>query len=436
MSSSAAQDAEKQARLFGREIQRLQSVTRTLQQHRKALVQFSQQQRALAAPIRRIPRDVLAMIFQEVNCTTGTLLQFPLRGKPCAIILSQVCHKWRSVAVQAIDLWCIEIKVNIPALRSSAKASKTTYVPPNDRDVYRFEKALPLYLVRSEPHPICFDLVVVEQDLTMFRKIIAAFAAHFRRWHCCRLSMHVMQQIDDEFLRVEESIIPEQLCRVDIISPIAEPIGDVTLFSEAPLLCSWSQCINHLNTIPVLPWTQLTSFTTGPAWTSITNIRSLLRQCRALQELNVSITLPEGGDFPERTPIPLPDLEFLEVKTDNLYVLYYMFWVLTAPSLTTLRLHMGHLDDYRMWLWPHDIFDRFLVRSECVITEFALKSMPIVFFRPSGFYGVIERLSDLEILEINDIEPGPPEDVLAEVAIQRRTATDCKGAGESIVTMI
>ncbi|KAI5894730.1 uncharacterized protein SCHCODRAFT_02534869 [Schizophyllum commune H4-8] len=431
--------AELQAREFKKELLQLKITKLKLKQQQRALVAFIDQQRGRVSPIRRLSDELLVMILLDV--CRGFDFRFPIRETPPNLAVSQVCRRWRSLVRGHDKFWCYMIVVDVLGVLESTSIDvgedddeRRIVVEYDERDVVAYEKLLLLEVTRTWSHLVCFDLLLREEHLKSFGGVIAILAREYNRWHCCTLSPDALRAFDGHFLGINESRKPARLEKVTIMAddPPEFPLDGITMFKNAPVLNGWRQLVDNMNSIPALPCWHLTHLATESSWITLAHARTLLTACPALVELNVSLTVPEGTPFPERTPISLPRLRNLELKADNLYIIYYMFWVLTAPRLGSLRLHMGHLEDYRVWLWPLDILDRFLERSGCTIRNFALVDMPIVAFNGSGTYQVLERFSKLKTLEANEIGPGRPEDVLKEVAVQRRTATDYRGAGEWI----
>ncbi|KAL1751229.1 hypothetical protein FB107DRAFT_294061 [Schizophyllum commune] len=438
--SQILEQAELQAREFKKELLQLKITKLKLKQQQRALVAFIDQQRDRVSPIRRLSDELLVMVLLEV--CRGFDLRFPVRETPPNLAVSQVCRKWRSLVPGNDNFWRYMIVVDVLCVLESTSIDvgedddeRRIVVEYDERDVVAYEKLLRLEVTRRTwPHMVCFDLLLGEEHLQSFGGVIAILAREFNRWHCCTLSPDALRAFDGHFLGINGNRKPARLEKVTIKAddPPEFPLDGITMFKNAPVLNGWRQLVDNMNTIPPLPHARLTHLATESSWISLAHARTLLMACPALAELNVSLTVPEGTPFPERTPISLPRLRNLELKADNLYIIYYMFWVLTAPRLGSLRLHMGHLEDYRVWLWPLDILDRFLERSGCTVKEFALVDMPIVAFNGSGTYQVLERFGKLKTLEVNEIGPGRPEVVLKEVAVQRRTATDYRGAGEWI----
>ncbi|KAL1701956.1 hypothetical protein EV121DRAFT_282254 [Schizophyllum commune] len=432
--------AELQAREFKKELLQLKITKLKLKQQQRALVAFIDQQRDRVSPIRRLSDELLVMVLLEV--CRGFDLRFPIRATPPNLAVSQVCRKWRSLVPGNDDFWRYMIVVDVLGILESTSIDvgedddeRRIVVEYDERDVVAYEKLLRLEVTRRTwPHMVCFDLLLGEEHLQSFGGVIAILAREFNRWHCCTLSPDALRAFDGHLLSINGN---QKLARLEKVTIMADdppefPLDGITMFKNAPVLNRWRQLVDNMNSIPALPCWHLTRLATESSWITLAHARTLLMACPSLVELNVSLTVPEGTPFPERTPISLPRLRNLELKTDNLYIIYYMFWVLTAPRLGSLRLHMGHLEDYRVWLWPLDTLDRFLERSGCTVRKFALVDMPIVAFNGSGTYQVLERFGKLKTLEVNEIGPGRPEVVLKEVAVQRRTATDYRGAGEWI----
>ena len=55
--------------------------------------------------LRNVPNEVLSYIFVLCSCSDSVMLPYLQFSLPCQVILSQVCSKWRQVALSTGELW-------------------------------------------------------------------------------------------------------------------------------------------------------------------------------------------------------------------------------------------------------------------------------------------------------------------------------------------
>jgi hypothetical protein len=55
--------------------------------------------------LRNVPNEVLSYIFILCSCRGSVIIPYNQASVPCQILLSQVCSKWRQVALSTSTLW-------------------------------------------------------------------------------------------------------------------------------------------------------------------------------------------------------------------------------------------------------------------------------------------------------------------------------------------
>lgn len=108
---------EEDIALYTKEIQHLQAITRQLEDERNSLRKISNYRRAFPAPIRRLPPEILTLIFSYCTLINdhNHLTNVSLSIAP--VNLSQVCKWWRELTLSAPVLWS-NIGIDIDALES------------------------------------------------------------------------------------------------------------------------------------------------------------------------------------------------------------------------------------------------------------------------------------------------------------------------------
>ncbi|KAF9257133.1 hypothetical protein L218DRAFT_965601 [Marasmius fiardii PR-910] len=102
-----------QLRLYDEELDRLEGVVKKLREERNRLEQRLRNRKGWMAGIRRLPVELLVKIFSHLSSASDSTLTIYLDKDEDdaevvlapSLILSQVSHHWREVAVSCPDLW-------------------------------------------------------------------------------------------------------------------------------------------------------------------------------------------------------------------------------------------------------------------------------------------------------------------------------------------
>ncbi|THU91695.1 hypothetical protein K435DRAFT_617765, partial [Dendrothele bispora CBS 962.96] len=104
-------DAESDFANYDAEIVRPEAAFSALMHKRKCLQDYVAQHRSLLAPVRRLPPEVLSLIFLT-HCRQESSKNTLVFGKPkgpgnrlTSIVLSQVSIGWRRLALESPRLW-------------------------------------------------------------------------------------------------------------------------------------------------------------------------------------------------------------------------------------------------------------------------------------------------------------------------------------------
>ena len=93
-----------------REINRIQETYSSLMEQRQVLLAEIEGYRSLISPARRLPIDILEEIFIHTLPTTHNALMDP---RKCPLLLTQICHGWRKIALSTPQLWS-SIHITVP----------------------------------------------------------------------------------------------------------------------------------------------------------------------------------------------------------------------------------------------------------------------------------------------------------------------------------
>ncbi|KIK59144.1 hypothetical protein GYMLUDRAFT_117023, partial [Collybiopsis luxurians FD-317 M1] len=133
----------------------VKSAGRDMEGHQSCILEYTSQFRSLLSPIRKVPEEILQHIFDDccdvnyfVVSNTPSEAEF-LRGKP-AMILSNVCTRWRENAIAMPSIWArISFEWNC-------------YTTIDDHDASKYEHLLSNFLSRSLRRPLTIDLTLNE----------------------------------------------------------------------------------------------------------------------------------------------------------------------------------------------------------------------------------------------------------------------------------
>ncbi|KDQ62000.1 hypothetical protein JAAARDRAFT_204373 [Jaapia argillacea MUCL 33604] len=286
---------------LGTQISELRSQTSQLEKQTDLLQsRCSNIQSLLSSPIRRLPPEILAVIFkcaidlQPINSHSHRL---PVR-------LTQTCRYWRQLAMSVSQLW-----------------STITLWPSGDAQLARHQVILDHFLARSGTTPlsISIGLSEVADDWSMINTIVP----HASRWQSISLRLRGSWFTLHPFIRIDDCTLG-QLERVQFVfdtTPRTNPFAlafprYVRCFLSAPILTSVT--LNYAwppNALP-LPWAQLAHLTIGtaimPTDIPIYDVFETLRLCTHL----TSFTFTGNSDVLDEPilqhhPIVLPSLRSL-----------------------------------------------------------------------------------------------------------------------------
>ncbi|KAL1658672.1 hypothetical protein GGF50DRAFT_66811 [Schizophyllum commune] len=403
---SKAEEAEREILAFDAEIRRLQALTRNLQAHRQSLADYAEQQHSLVAPVRRVPTEVLENIFL-LACRTPEFA-FPLQPTmTTARTLGHVCHTWRTILLTSKQLWLIPcIKVNITAVNS-----------PQFREtqVNEYRKALIFYLARSDPLPFSVDLRGDGCVYIAHRNGLHAvlpegrFMAHFiRRCQHADFDCTYLRHLDKIFSAFARSVRKRGGRRAlikkldSIVCHKSSDLAHLTIFANfvresTPNLKRWSQTFTEIGGSEHLcvqaPMSQLTHL--DVMWVSAISAYDALADCRALEDLSISLFIAtrgrhDGTYTPPPKPIILPSLVSLHLVARPARTIFGdLLASLTAPLLKHARLCHGsdkYLTDYTAVLccegtpedrpdFPHSEFAQFLAQSDCKMDSLEIEGV-------------------------------------------------------------
>ncbi|KAE9398975.1 hypothetical protein BT96DRAFT_976137 [Gymnopus androsaceus JB14] len=368
-------------------------LSRILEQ-KKRLEQYRNALSSLRSPIRKLPTETLASIFDyacdqnifqafpwdEDSEDPPTTISLPMEFLPASSI-SSTCSRFHEVAISTASLWS-RLKLEISSHDDDESENPA------------MSKMLELYLRRSKSFSLEIGLYVGGDVWN--RESTHAFTPllqQCRRWKTFEYRGHLTI---DMFIQNEEEF--------DLLEKIKMGNGEsLDIFERAPKLRELD--IEQIGSdCSRFPWHQLTYLDIYGDDNSLVQIKDI---CPNLTALSL---WEDGNDF-ITTPVipctgPFTRLNSLEVNVlpdsgDTIGLLDHIFSSFTCPSL--LKLQIDTKADFspdQAWRpWPKCTFNAFMSRSSCKITELSLMGVGI---STADVISVLYLLTSLQDLSIDD----------------------------------
>ncbi|KAI5894677.1 uncharacterized protein SCHCODRAFT_02617551 [Schizophyllum commune H4-8] len=335
--TAAADAAESQICNLDRVLKRLNALTEEVKAHRDRLSDFAEQQRAVTAPVRRIPTELWQQIF--LYACAGTTLACPLKPHMLtALSLSHVCRAWWAIARHGAGLWAPRLKFDVGRMLKDVTKGR------NGKEVHEYRLAAAFHLNRSRAEPFSFDVIwecdgkipdKLEEYLEDVHLLLMMLADSFTRWKDCSIAGSALDYMiyHDLYFR-----IPDLLESCSIVGWMREQDLIEELFMNAPRLTRWTQ--EYVGFAPELPFSQLTHVKTGRVHSSF--VARILSSCEALEVLDISIIEIDQARLDLPSHVVIPRLQELSLAGHNTLVLSTVLRRLEAPALSHLMLGSIH----------------------------------------------------------------------------------------------
>ncbi|KAG1747858.1 uncharacterized protein EDB91DRAFT_47563 [Suillus paluster] len=296
--------------------------------------------KGLVSSLWCLPTEVLSQIFD--HCLREDISELYPDTLEAPVLLTEVCRRWREVAVGMPSLWC------------------RLYVEVDNNDWQRAAFCYDLWLQRSRGCPLSLELMCCANDSPKLRSLLQPYMNQVTS-----LSIRFSQDADHAELVLKDFPVLQDLTilvRVNLdISFIAQPI------SQLP------STVRTLNLIgPFFDIERLSSF--NPVWAHLTNIEIIIRypnaflyllqQCPNLSSLKVCTLFDK---IPTQEPLIHKQLQSLDINLSSSSP-GNLLDALSFPKLRVLKV--GHKG-----AWPHEEFKAFLTRSKCPLESLVLKMM-------------------------------------------------------------
>ncbi|KAG1751791.1 hypothetical protein EDB19DRAFT_1201090 [Suillus lakei] len=288
---------------------------------------------ALRSPVRRMPIEIMAKVFD--HCVQDEEIQEPdpLRAP---LLLCQVCSAWRDLMLSLPCLWRT-LKVGFPSATQNWENVMQSRIMSMHLWISR-ANALPISLTLEHPSssPITWGaLISLDKEILTLGSCIEEL--------CLRFSPLALSSL----LTFTQSPLPH-LRRLELHNSNPLPSNDnppPLFLHDAPSLRSLSIAWGSIDTSQFcVPWSQLTQlslqYDASPYWNSVHNdYLIVLRQCPNLRccSIGIGLTLLDI-DKDTVIPVTLPNLESMKVRLfcQTLYTRQF-FDALHAPKLHTFE---------------------------------------------------------------------------------------------------
>ncbi|KAJ7587409.1 hypothetical protein C8J56DRAFT_827658 [Mycena floridula] len=373
-----------------------------LETKRQLLQKHLETAKALAAPIRKFPPEVLTQIFSKVcdwNAFGDRCISIP------GLVLAQVCSYWRNIVLPKKDVWS---RIHWEAKEIPEDSESEKEVDSDDEDspvMYSSQsmtRAVKFLLEHSGEHPLDLELELNKLSLEDVSEAWVVVLAHSHRWRSISIDLCGRPSFFLPFWIFGIKGKVPLLQEVEIFNS-AEEDEEYSLdcFQDAPRLSTVS--LDHdIFHLALLPWTALrvVSFNGRIFWDDYLAV--LLRCTNAIEIRFDSEPWEQLG----RPPLPLQNnvietLKSLDMtRISSLETVMFALSLLSFPSFTALRL-AGHpykwkkSESWRTRSFPW--FEAFLSQSQCTITTLSIENLPL---KRSHWLALLRALPALKTLSL------------------------------------
>jgi len=346
---------------------RLQVSLRSITQTRNDLISEIVSSGSFPSILDELPVEILQHIFRLCLKAYPTIY-----SSEAPILLTHICRKWRSIALDTPDLWST-LHIVIP------EAGYSFDQLPSRCD--RIQQGMQVFLDRSRSMPLTLSMFSQnidrsQDDAVEISRAFELLVSHCTRWKSLVLrvpsqsQLAVFQMLNEKDLQLLESLLlwsppdsdsemPETFVECVAKAPRLHQLA----LSDTPIVHSFARMEANFR------WSQLTYLEVR--WGD--TIPSVLRDCRNLKILR--LTFPDGH-YPIDNDIGSITLTQLERLVLHPIVPLHAFWCLDALCLPNLRdlSIVGCLHFLQSELYDHvdatTSLNNFVTRSSCPLEKF------------------------------------------------------------------
>lgn len=313
------------------DLARLEILQNQLVHKRNEALACIDQHKYLLSPIRRLPAELLAVIFS--CCLPTPSAKFDLRSedsdlyrkchfsiscREAPLLLGRVCRLWRAVALSTPSLWL-----------SFSTALIDTRMP------HHIASGAQTFIARSGVCPLSLSLGLGLPTRAL-RNVINIFAPHSRRWQSLNLRVERMEEIKElNQVRGAIPLLETLTLGVDGRYSSSDQCPFRGIFEIAPNLRKLHLSSNLQPLLFKVPWSQLTCF----IWTGwsehLEDYTNILRSCPNLTYCSFHF-LPELDNLTQDLHVIHPNLRALFISYPA--GLNGFLGCITLPALRAFRL--------------------------------------------------------------------------------------------------
>ena len=327
------------------EIEKIEGILNSLKRKRAHIQESIDDFNTILAPIRRLSMDVLGLIFDHCLATHRNPV---MSASEAPILLTQICHDWRSIALSIPRLW---FRLYIPILPRVIhyRPEALPYPTQRDRRMEARTEEVQRWLRLSAASPLAITLMP-GSDPVSHPPLLDAIIESSRRWQ--QLELGFISPESDVLTRLF-SLSPDDLCMLQELR-IHSLYSMVDLHTQEDLRCR-SGLLNAqgLRSISIADMYQTNGFLTRipPNWKNLNHLfihspillryaHPMLTYCCNLVACLLQITLEWGESTIHDASVTLsscilPHLTFLSLQGDRIGC-SQLFSSIEAPSLQIL----------------------------------------------------------------------------------------------------
>ncbi|KAJ7587432.1 hypothetical protein C8J56DRAFT_941892 [Mycena floridula] len=368
------------------EIDRQRGYIVALENQRQMLERHFSICKALTAPVRSTPPEVLGQIFSffaKENKVSRTGTSIP------GLTLIRVCSHWRSVAFSTQSIWSM-ISVDLVAGEDEGGEENT-----------RATAAVDFLLKHSGARPLTFRLTYYGQDPAMVAGL-ALVVATCQKWRSLTVNLQ-----SGTLASLLELLGPVR-GKLDLLEHL-----DIDGNENLATFQIDKQALNLFEDTPRLRSVFLRDQTCSPffrlPWDQILHLDTQEPRCPALvlskcsQVSTVSVMSPSAfrqSDSELRPLAIVPNLRSLELKVGHYKIEadLKIFYELSLPALQSLSIIQQRQPLDENGSYPISYITTFLDRSQCKLTSLAWDN---VFLTVSDWISLLEAMPSLETIKFS-----------------------------------
>lgn len=378
---------------------------------RAQLQEVSNAHEALISPLRRIPPEILQMIFVWCLPTNRNAV---MHASEAPVLLGRVCSRWRQISLNTPEVWAtlhiVPPNVNFSKLTSSAARFQ------RKRDL------IEMWLKRSGACPLDISFVWFagdsEDEIKLCGSLLEALVPMCSRWRVLDFQAPLKMFKPFVGLTVQDVPLLEGMSLMDNRTPL-----DADTVDCWPNSLEFVESASKLRTftltffsggirLPSIPWYQLTILylesNISFFFCDSAEMLSTLAQCTSLQSCTLKFPLSHTASLPSYekldSPINLPQLHTLCLDGDqHLHNTFHMSNTLMnicAPKLRKLEiLGRSGRPDGDTAAEPLSAIKTLLHRSKCPLERLNVESMTML---PDEFISCLRLIPTLVELVVHN----------------------------------